>query len=283
MAKSSNTRRRRTRRAGKRATQQTAQAVQGVIIGRPRSDAEYAGTVSVPSGFAPGAPAGTGSELNAALAEPVETQVTFPRFDDGVSCAVDYRDVPVEVEGGCIIHRRIAVPLRNATVGRRGVAYRTPVQPRRFIPETVEALAFPDVWTREHVLNWMGYGLAVLAMLPLGDIFPAGARAQSLPTVRELVESYGWGEVPVRETPSSTDIALMDIILTWPPRIEDEKERRALLLFCRGRTSAEISRKLGYKARAWGGKKARDAADKLAVAFNVEAGNGCSDKLNEQA
>ena len=221
-------------------------------------------------GFSPNAPHGIGQDLAAKVAEEATTGVTYPRFDDGASCAVDYRDVPVAAEGGRVITKRIAVPVRNATVGRRAEAYRAIVEQRRFIPETLEALAFPDVWTRDDVLNWMGHGLAVMAMLPMGDIYPAGARAQSLPTVNEMIESYGWGEVSVKEAPSITDITLMDIVLTWPPRIEDEKERKALLLYCRGKTSAEISRKLGYKARAWGKAKAFAAADRLVEAMNRE-------------
>ncbi|WP_193171279.1 hypothetical protein [Nisaea nitritireducens] len=242
--------------------QQTAQAVQGVIIGRPTSDAEFAGTTYVAADLA----------RNVPLPER-DTAVTWPRFDDGSSCAVEFRELPVEAEGGKVVSRRIAVPVRSATVGRRGEAYQASVQPERFIPETVEALALPNVWTRGDVLNWLAHGLVVIQALPSSHIYPAGAQAQALPIVREATESYGWAEARPRWTPDITDIAMMEITLGWTGRLRNERHRKALLMFCSGMSSAAIARALNYSYRGYGKVLAMEAADLLAIALNEERGS----------
>ncbi|MEP3114138.1 hypothetical protein [Nisaea sp.] len=256
MAKT-NARRKKARRAGKRATHQTAQAVQGVIIGRPKSDAEFAGSTYV----AAGGPQATLPDRN--------TSVTYPRFDDGSSCAVDYCELPVEAEGGRVVTKRIAVPVRRVTVGRRAEVYQASVPPQRFIPETVDALAFPDVWTRGDVLNWLGHGLAVVQALPGDHLYPADARAQNLPIVRSVQEAYGYGDVKARWSPDSTDIALMEITLGWPSLLQVVRHRKALIFYCMGMKSATISRALGYRYRGYGKVLALEAADLLVGLLNA--------------
>ena len=267
MAKRKKTKR---RRAGKMISQQAAQTIQGVIIGPPKSDSEFAGSTSVPSGFAPDAPSSIGNDLNAAIARQAETLVTYPRFDNGSYCEAEFRDVPVEAEDGRIIYKRIAVPQRNVTVRRSCKSYRIPVQPERFIPETVEALAVPDTWTRSDVLNWVAHGLMVTKALPDSHIYPADARAVSLPIIREATEAYGWAETQAHWTPNTIDVAIMEITLGWTGRLRNERHRKALLMFCAGMTSAAISRALNYRYRGYGKRLAEEAADLLGSILNAD-------------
>lgn len=259
MAKSSNARRRRARRTGRQETRQAAQAVQGVVIGRPRSDDEFAGSTYVAAD----------PDNNLVLPDR-DTAVTWPRLDDGNSCAVDYRDMPVDDGKGRVVHKRVAVPRRYATVGRRAKVYRATVESAPLVPDAVESLVFPTVWTADEVMRWMSHGLWVIRVLPMDHMFPADAKAQNIPMVRSAAVSYGYGEVPVRETPDKVDIAVMDIVLAWPSLLEDSKHRRAFLAIAAGARSAPVARELGYRARQMGKKKAEEAAILIAAALNAE-------------
>tara|TARA_R110000868_G_scaffold150541_3_gene373786 strand:+ start:70 stop:876 length:807 start_codon:yes stop_codon:yes gene_type:complete len=254
-------RRKRARRSGRRQTHLEAQSVHGIIIGRSRSDEEFAGSTYVPAD----------PENNLVLPDR-DTAVTWPRFDDGSSCAVEFRDSPVDDGKGREGRKRVAVPVRHATVGRRAEVYRPSILSGPIVPDAVESLVFPQVWTAEEVMRWMSHGLWVIRVLPMDHMFPADARAQNIPVVRSVAESYSYGEEPARETPDKVDIAIMDIVLAWPTLLDSINHRLAFLAIAAGARSAPVARQLGYKARQMGKKKAEEAATLIAAMLNADAG-----------
>lgn len=108
----------------------------------------------------------------------------------------------------------------------------------------------PKHWEPQHVRAYIRMAMDILKRLPMhkGGM-PAGERSGMPDVVRQVMESYGWGEARAVARPTAQEISDLDRVLAWLWWLSDRRDVTIVTAVGMGLNLRAVGRMLGRDHR----------------------------------